>query len=140
MTKNIDFTVDYSKLNLIDEFNTDELNFPLILSVPHSGTVFPEEFLSHVKPDMMTLRRNEDIFVKDLLETSACEFAFVPPFTVLVRVNVPVLRVLIMVSSASVGITSGSTPCLFIISSRLGDAEASITFLSTIVYTALPSS
>ena len=70
MTKNIDFTVDYSKLNLMDEFNTDELNFPLILSVPHSGTVFPEEFLSHVKPDMMTLRRNEDIFVKDLLETS----------------------------------------------------------------------
>jgi len=68
MSKNIDFKIDYSKLNLMDEYNTDELNYPLILSVPHCGTIFPEEFLKAVQPDVMTLRKNEDIFVKDIIE------------------------------------------------------------------------
>lgn len=68
MSKNIDFKIDYSKLNLMDEYNTNELNYPLILSVPHCGTIFPEEFLRAVQPDVMTLRKNEDIFVKDIIE------------------------------------------------------------------------
>jgi len=68
MANNIDFTVDYKKLDILEEFNTKNIKYPLILSIPHSGTVFPEEFLKAVKPDMMTLRKNEDIFVKDLLE------------------------------------------------------------------------
>jgi len=68
MSEHIDFTVDYSKLDLMDEYNTEELKYPLILSIPHCGTVFPEEFLHAIRPDVKTLRKNEDIFVKDLLE------------------------------------------------------------------------
>jgi len=68
MSENIDFTVDYSKLDIMDEYNTDDLMYPLILSIPHCGTVFPEEFLRAVEPDVMSLRKNEDIFVKDLIE------------------------------------------------------------------------
>lgn len=65
---NIDFKVDYSKLGILDEFYTSELKYPLILSIPHSGTEFPKEFLKAVQVDTLTLRRNEDIFVRDLLE------------------------------------------------------------------------
>ena len=68
MSENIDFRVDYSKFKVMDEFNTDELKYPLILSIPHCGTVFPEEFLRAVRNDVMTLRKNEDILVYDLLE------------------------------------------------------------------------
>lgn len=67
MSNNIDFTVDYSKLNPIEEFNTTELKYPLVLSIPHAGTVFPEEFLKAVIPTVTELRKNEDLFVKDLL-------------------------------------------------------------------------
>ncbi|MBP5698519.1 MAG: N-formylglutamate amidohydrolase [Alphaproteobacteria bacterium] len=68
MTKNIDFTVDYSKLRIMDEYNTDDLKYPLILSIPHCGTVFPKEFLKAATPDVKTLRKNEDLFVYELLE------------------------------------------------------------------------
>ena len=68
MSENIDFRVDYNKFKVMDEFNTDELKYPLILSIPHCGTVFPEEFLRAVRHDVMTLRKNEDILVYDLLE------------------------------------------------------------------------
>ena len=68
MSDNIDFRVDYSKLNVLDVFNDDDIRYPLILSIPHCGTVFPEEFLKAVKPDVLTLRRNEDIFVYDLIK------------------------------------------------------------------------
>ena len=68
MSDNIDFRVDYSKLNVLDVFNDDDIRYTLILSIPHCGTVFPEEFLKAVKPDVLTLRRNEDIFVYDLIK------------------------------------------------------------------------
>ena len=68
MGNNIDFTVDYKKLDILEEYNTKDIKYPLILSIPHSGTVFPEEFLRAVVPDVMTLRKNEDIFMKELLE------------------------------------------------------------------------
>lgn len=67
MSNNIDFIVDYSKLNIMDEYNTAELKYPLVLSIPHCGTIFPEEFLANTLPDVDELRQNEDIFVKDLL-------------------------------------------------------------------------
>lgn len=73
MSENIDFTVDYSKLEVLSEFNGDALKYPLVLSVPHSGTVFPEEFLKAVKPGEAVLRKNEDIFVWDLLEPAVIE-------------------------------------------------------------------
>lgn len=68
MSDNLDFRVDYNKIKVLDVFNSDEIKYPLILSIPHCGTVFPEEFLKAVKPDVFTLRKNEDIFVYDLLK------------------------------------------------------------------------
>jgi N-formylglutamate amidohydrolase len=68
MSEHIDFTVDYSKLDILTEFNTDNIKYPLLVSIPHCGTTFPEEFLNIVKHDVLTLRKNEDIWVKDLLE------------------------------------------------------------------------
>lgn len=68
MSKHIDFIVDYSHLNIMDEYNTAELKYPLILSIPHCGTTFPEEFLANIETSAKDLRKNEDIFVKDLLE------------------------------------------------------------------------
>lgn len=68
MSENINFTVDYNKLNIMEEFNTEDIKYPLILSIPHSGTTFPEEFLQSITTDTQTLRKNEDIFVRDLLE------------------------------------------------------------------------
>ena len=43
--KIIDFRVDYSKLKIFDEFNIENLKFPIVLSSPHAGNVFPKEFL-----------------------------------------------------------------------------------------------
>lgn len=70
--KHLDFKVDYRNLKVFDEFNTDKMQYPLILSVPHSGTVFPPEFLENVRFDERILRRNEDLFVDKLL-TGAVE-------------------------------------------------------------------
>ncbi len=73
MSDNIDFRVDYSKINVLDVFNGDNIKFPLVLSIPHCGTVFPDEFLKAVRPDVHTLRKNEDIFVYDLLKPAIDE-------------------------------------------------------------------
>ena len=73
MSDNIDFRVDYSKINVLDVFNDDEIKYPLVLSIPHCGTIFPEEFLKAVRPDVQTLRKNEDIFVYDLLKPAIDE-------------------------------------------------------------------
>lgn len=73
MSENIDFTVNYNKLNIIDEYNTEDPAYPLLLSIPHCGTIFPEEFLNVVKPNISQLRKNEDIFVKDLLDPAISE-------------------------------------------------------------------
>ena len=42
--KHIDFKVDYAKLKIFDEHNVKDIKYPLVLSVPHKGAVFPEEF------------------------------------------------------------------------------------------------
>lgn len=68
MSEHIDFTVDYSKLNILTEFNTEDIKYPLLVSIPHAGTTFPEEFLQNIAHDSSILRKNEDIWVKDLLE------------------------------------------------------------------------
>ena len=64
--RKIDFNVDYSKLNIISEHNTKEPRYPIVLSVPHSGRVFPQEFLDNVEVDVNELRSNEDPFVDEL--------------------------------------------------------------------------
>lgn len=73
MSEHIDFTVDYKKLDILTEFNTKDIKYPLLLSIPHCGTVFPEEFLKNINHDVSVLRKNEDIYVKDLLMPAITE-------------------------------------------------------------------
>lgn len=65
--KHIKFQVDYSKLKVVNEYNTKNQRYPLVLSVPHSGTVFPAEFLENVAVSENELRSNEDPFVDELV-------------------------------------------------------------------------
>ena len=58
----------YKKMKILSEFNTDNLQFPLVLSVPHSGQYFPPEFVASTNSDVPTMRRNEDLFVDELLQ------------------------------------------------------------------------
>ncbi|HBO50147.1 MAG TPA: hypothetical protein DD619_05130, partial [Alphaproteobacteria bacterium] len=66
--KHIDFTVNYQNLSVYNEFNADKIQYPLILSIPHSGTFFPPEFLQNVRFPEKILRRNEDLLVDKLLK------------------------------------------------------------------------
>ena len=70
--KKISFKVDYSRLDVINEYNTKNQRYPLVLSVPHSGRVFPEEFYKNVCVDENKLRSNEDPFIDELV-MNACE-------------------------------------------------------------------
>ena len=63
----LDFKVDYTKLKIFDEYNTDNIKYPLILSVPHKGQIFPEEFLHITAVSQSELRKNEDAFVDELV-------------------------------------------------------------------------
>ena len=35
--KILDFRVDYSNLKILNEFNTKDFKFPIVLSSPHAG-------------------------------------------------------------------------------------------------------
>lgn len=63
----LNLTIDYTKLKIFDEHNTNNIRYPLVLSVPHKGQVFPEEFLHATTVSQSELRRNEDAFVDDLV-------------------------------------------------------------------------
>ncbi len=63
----LDIAVDYKNMRIYSEKNTADLRYPLILSVPHSGQYFPPEFAANVQWDIPTMRRNEDLFVDELL-------------------------------------------------------------------------
>lgn len=65
--KHLDFRVDYSKMDIISEYNTKNQRYPLVLSVPHSGRFFPPEFLDNVCVSLDELRSNEDPFVDELV-------------------------------------------------------------------------
>ena len=65
MTTNI--KIDYNNFRVYTEYNTENFNFPVVLSIPHSGQIFPEEFLQMTNRSVEELRFNEDIFVDDLL-------------------------------------------------------------------------
>jgi N-formylglutamate amidohydrolase len=60
-----------------------ELRAPLVFNSPHSGSVYPEDFLSASRIDLATLRRSEDSFMDELIgDLSGRGFA-------VVRVNFP---------------------------------------------------
>lgn len=67
----LNFAVDYKKIEVFEEKNAEKPKFPLVVSVPHSGTVFPSSFLDNIAFDEKTLRRNEDLLVDRLLQTVA---------------------------------------------------------------------
>src|SRR5712691_11501918 len=57
-----------------DEFNPPfeilepgEWRGPIVFNSPHSGKIYPREFLVATRLDMQTLRRSEDSFVDDLV-------------------------------------------------------------------------
>ncbi len=63
-----DFKVDYSKIKIFNENNTSDIKYPVIVSIPHAGTVFPYEFMSYTSRTIDELRSNEDLFVNSLIE------------------------------------------------------------------------
>lgn len=66
--KKIDFKVSYKKLHIFDEFNTKDMKFPIVLSSPHSGKEFPEEFLANSCLSRDELRSSEDCFVDEIVK------------------------------------------------------------------------
>lgn len=69
--KILDFTVDYTKLKIFDEFNVKEPQFPIVLSSPHAGNTFPEEFLQNSVLTPHELRVSEDCFVTELVKPAS---------------------------------------------------------------------
>lgn len=59
--------IDYRKFNVYSEHATDKFAYPLVLSLPHSGQIFPEEFFELTKLSPQELRSNEDLFMDELL-------------------------------------------------------------------------
>lgn len=66
--KKLDFKIDYKKIPVFTDYNIDNVKFPLILSMPHSGSYFPPEFLQQVNSSVDVMRHNEDIFVDELMQ------------------------------------------------------------------------
>lgn len=69
--KKIDFRVNYKKLNIFEEFNTKDIQFPVVLSSPHSGRDFPPEFLANSKLSEDELRSSEDSFVTEIVRQAS---------------------------------------------------------------------
>ena len=65
--KHIDFRINYKKLKIFDEFNTKDFQYPIVLSSPHSGRNFPQEFLQNSCRSESELRSSEDSFVEDII-------------------------------------------------------------------------
>nr|WP_091677553.1 N-formylglutamate amidohydrolase [Methylocapsa palsarum] len=55
-----------------DSLGPDPALCPLVLSSPHSGSVYPRRFLETCRLDLMALRRSEDAFVDELF-SGVCE-------------------------------------------------------------------
>lgn len=68
-----DFKIDYSKLNVYQEYGTENIKYPLVVSVPHAGQEFPQEFLHATALSKSQLRQNEDLFVNEMVAALAEE-------------------------------------------------------------------
>lgn len=69
--KHLNFSVDYKKLNILEEFNTKDIKYPIVLSSPHAGTIFPKEFLENTKLTPNELRDSEDVYVTELIKAAS---------------------------------------------------------------------
>ena len=81
--KKLDFRVDYKNLRIFEESNVKEAKYPIVLSSPHGGTLFPPEFLANSVLSADELRSSEDSFVGELV--SAASAAGIP----LINMNIP---------------------------------------------------
>ena len=82
MEKHADIKIDYSKIKVFEDFNTEKPTFPLVLSIPHSGTYMPPEFVKATTCSVEVMRHNEDLLVDELLQ-KAIDFG-VPAIKMLV--------------------------------------------------------
>ena len=64
----LNFSIDYSTMPKLECFGSDKPEYPLILSIPHSGEYFPPELLKQINCSKDILRRNEDLLVDVLLK------------------------------------------------------------------------
>ena len=69
--KKLDFRINYKKLKIFEEFNTKDLAYPIVLSSPHSGSLFPQEFLDNSCLGIEELRSSEDCFVTDIVKNAS---------------------------------------------------------------------
>ena len=69
--KKLDFEIDYGKLKIFEEFNTKDIKYPIVLSSPHSGSFFPEEFLKNSALSENELKISEDCFVTDIVKKAS---------------------------------------------------------------------
>lgn len=69
--KKIDFEIDYGKLKIFDEFNTKDIKYPIVLSSPHAGNRFPEEFLKNSALSEHELKISEDCFVTEIVKKAS---------------------------------------------------------------------
>ena len=69
--KHLDFKIDYSKLKIFDEFNTKDFSYPIVLSSPHGGSIFPSEFLENTALTEHELKISEDCFVTELVKQAS---------------------------------------------------------------------
>lgn len=66
-----DFSVDYKNLSVLKESGTEDFAYPLIVSVPHAGTLIPDEFSKISSLTEQQLLSNADLFADELAEPLA---------------------------------------------------------------------
>jgi len=81
--KKLDFRIDYKNLDIFEEFNTQNAKYPIVMSSPHSGSLFPKEFLENCAISEKELRTSEDCFVTEIVK--AASDAGIP----LISMNIP---------------------------------------------------
>ena len=64
LKKNV--SIDYKNLNICTIVGNDDPKFPLVLALPHSGRLFPQEFFEMTKLSEKELRLNEDLYLDEM--------------------------------------------------------------------------
>ena len=65
--KHINIQINYADLKIFNEYNCKDIQYPIILSSPHSGKDFPKEFLQNSCRSEEELRSSEDSFIDEII-------------------------------------------------------------------------
>jgi N-formylglutamate amidohydrolase len=57
---------DFREGELFEIWEPDHQQLPFILNSPHSGRIYPKEFVENSRLDQIGIRRSEDHFVDEL--------------------------------------------------------------------------